>query len=543
MSQRSFGLTAAFWVGFMAGLGSFWEYDTWWHLAGGRLLTEIGTIPHVDVFSFTAAGREWIMHEWAWDLLLYSVYSWLGPAGATALKALVSGLIAMAMLHLARRRGAGTLVALAAVCLGLVAVEPWLNHRPQILQPLFLLIALHFIQDAREGKLRGLLAYPALMFVWVNCHGSFPLGLVLLGLYALCQMLGTEGGGLRASLPRLQFRALPVLALVFIVSAAVCFLGPNGVRGALYPLDYFDGSMSWATSTVTEWKSPNWHSEYMQPLGIIILLLVAALAFSPTSPALFEVLLVLMGLRMALTWGRSAPILVVFAVPLIAAHVTYWLDAVAVRGRGLERELDRLFRPELPVRRAVAWGLCAVLCIGGICMVPWDNDLSKLSLWQYPVKAAEVMEVNRLRGNMINVYHWGGYLLWRFYNQRRVFMDGRADVYGKAIWEKYRAVSNAYPNWKDVLDEFDVQIVLMDSRWTICRLLDASPEFCRVYSDSKASLYVRRDGPNARVVTDYEAGRLVIPRDSLPNRAALLGQSQPPMTRGVLGAAVPRAGS
>mgnify|MGYP002682877243 CR=1 FL=1 len=125
----------------------------------------------------------------------------------------------------------------------------------------------------------------------------------------------------------------------------------------------------------------------------------------------------------------------------------------------------------------------------------------------------------------------------------RVLAVSSADVYGKAIWEKYRAVSNAYPNWKDVLDEFDVQIVLMDSRWTICRLLDASPEFCRVYSDSKASLYVRRDGPNARVVTDYEAGRLVIPRDSLPNRAALLGQSQPPMTRGVLGAAVPRAGS
>ena len=118
MTQRSFGLTAAFWIGFMAGLGSLWEYDTWWHLAGGRLLTETGTIPHTDVFSFTAAGREWIMHEWAWDLLLYSVYSWLGPAGATALKALVSGLIAMAMLHLATRRGASTLVALAAVCLG-----------------------------------------------------------------------------------------------------------------------------------------------------------------------------------------------------------------------------------------------------------------------------------------------------------------------------------------------------------------------------------------------------------------------------------------
>ncbi len=532
INLRTLGLWIAFWLGFLAGLAPIGEYDTWWHLAGGRLIAERGAVVHEDLFSYTATGHEWIMHEWLWELGLYEVYSHLGPVGAILLKAVISGLIGVAMLALALRRGSGTAVGLAVVMLAIAAMAPWVNHRPQVLQPLFVLVALHLIQDAREGRLAGLLVYPALMFLWVNCHGSFPLGLVLLALYTVCQVLRTGEGGLRDRLPKLRFGAVPVLLVVLLLSSVACLLGPNGMRGALYPLDYFDGSMSWATENVTEWRSPNWHSAYMQPLAAMILLLVVALAFSPVAPGLYDVLLALVGVRMALMWGRSVPLAAVLCAPLLATHAAAWLNQVVLRGAGLEQQLSRLLHLHRPTRRAVAWGLLAVPAMVALWAVPWGTNLERqFAFTRFPVRAAEVIALNDLQGNMINVYHWGGYLMWRFYGERLVFMDGRADVYGEAIWRQYRKVTNSEAGWEEVLDRYDVQYVLMDSGWGICRLLDASPRFTRIYKDTRASVYVRNDGPNARVVEAFEKGRLELPPDDLPDRAAILGKTRPAVAK------------
>jgi len=48
--------------------------DLWWHLANGRLMIAMGGWPHVDVYSFSAAGHPWIMHEWLADLGMYLAY-------------------------------------------------------------------------------------------------------------------------------------------------------------------------------------------------------------------------------------------------------------------------------------------------------------------------------------------------------------------------------------------------------------------------------------------------------------------------------------
>src|SRR5436853_3586493 len=48
--------------------------DLWWHLANGRLMLATSSIPHVDVYSFSAAGHAWVMHEWLADLGMYLLY-------------------------------------------------------------------------------------------------------------------------------------------------------------------------------------------------------------------------------------------------------------------------------------------------------------------------------------------------------------------------------------------------------------------------------------------------------------------------------------
>ena len=41
--------------------------DLWWHLAAGREIVAQRSVPTLDHFSFTFAGRPWTHDEWLWS--------------------------------------------------------------------------------------------------------------------------------------------------------------------------------------------------------------------------------------------------------------------------------------------------------------------------------------------------------------------------------------------------------------------------------------------------------------------------------------------
>ena len=63
--------------------------DLWWHLANGRLIASTASIPHVDLYSFSAAGQPWVMHEWLADLGMYGLYQLGGLPLLVAVSALL----------------------------------------------------------------------------------------------------------------------------------------------------------------------------------------------------------------------------------------------------------------------------------------------------------------------------------------------------------------------------------------------------------------------------------------------------------------------
>lgn len=506
----------------MTGLGPLGNYDTWWHLAGGRWIVDHGYVAKTDPFSFTMRGQEWVMHEWGWDVVLYLVYRFGGPLGALVLKAFVAGLVYTAMFYLAIRRGASTPVALLATLLCSQAMLIWMNERPQVMQPLFVLCALHLMHSFRQGKQRALLWYPVLMVLWVNTHGSFPFGLVLFVLFALCELLRVQTLGLRRALPVLVTRPSLYLAIILLAAILACFINPQGARGALYPLDYVNGKLAWAVENVQEWKSPNWHEGYLRPIEALLLLTCAALALSPVSPAPFDLISVLMGLHMLLQWGRNGPLFATLATPVLAVHLSAWVDAVLAKRRQIEEELDAAVGPGQGMMRAATWLVLAFLVAMAVVKVPWRGGPDDwVSLKNYPIRATEVIAANNLQGNMWNIYHWGGYLVWRFYLQRPVFIDGRADVYGKGVWDEYRKLSQGLEGWQQMLDKRKVEYILIETSYASCRALDLTREWTRIYSDSTASVYVRTDGVNAPVVRQFRAGKLMVPKTSEPDPMAV----------------------
>ena len=82
-SQRSLLLAAALVVlaVFAAGLSKIADLDFWWHLKTGQLIVQQHEIPRQDVYSYTAAGREYVDHEWLFQVAQYLVFDAFGPIG------------------------------------------------------------------------------------------------------------------------------------------------------------------------------------------------------------------------------------------------------------------------------------------------------------------------------------------------------------------------------------------------------------------------------------------------------------------------------
>src|SRR6185295_20146881 len=48
--------------------------DFWWHLKAGEIIVTTRSIPKTDLFSFTAAGHQFILQNWLVEVIYYTTY-------------------------------------------------------------------------------------------------------------------------------------------------------------------------------------------------------------------------------------------------------------------------------------------------------------------------------------------------------------------------------------------------------------------------------------------------------------------------------------
>ncbi len=111
---------------------------------------------------------------------------------------------------------------------------------------------------------------------------------------------------------------------------------------------------------------------------------------------------------------------------------------------------------------------------------------------RYPVYAVDYLEQTEQADKRIyNSYNWGGYLIWRGIP---VFVDGRADVYGDEFLHNYRLTYDLTDRWQEPLDQYGVQLVLMESGSPLANLLEASSAWQLSYRDDVAVIFSREEG-------------------------------------------------
>jgi hypothetical protein len=109
-----------------------------------------------------------------------------------------------------------------------------------------------------------------------------------------------------------------------------------------------------------------------------------------------------------------------------------------------------------------------------------------------PVAAVEFLKSQRLPGPNYNRYGWGGYLIYKLYPEYRVYIDGRADVYGDAFFAEAMQTYDGAGDWASSLDRYGIKTVLISPDAPLASLLrNDQGKWKVVYEDNDAVIFNR----------------------------------------------------
>ncbi len=496
-SPRERGFEGLAWLALLAlfaalACQSIRSLDYWWHLRTGFWIAESGSVPRLDPYSYTAAGEPWIDVHWLFQLGLAGLYS-LGGHGAVVLGKALAALAVLGLLApigYRRERAALSIVPLAALAL---VLGDRLMPRPELPTFVLLAAAVALLERFRERGDRSVYGLVLVQLVWVNVHGLFAVGLALIGLYVLAEL----GEWWRARPdPRAGLR-LRRIGVAAALALAVSLLNPNGLAGALYPLEQLGmigppGARSPLGTLVTE-LAPTLSPQGATPHLQLLFLAIAAFALSGMligwrRVALSDPLVLLAFLYLGLAANRNLPLFAIAAVPL---GVRIW-----------NRVLDARPAPlKLPgTANAVLAGLLVLSTLDvasgryfgrqGELRAPGFGTIESL----HPRAAADWILRERPPGPVAHHMADGGYLIWRLFPAYRVMLDGRLEVYGARRLTELNLVSA--DRLLDLDERYRFGAVLLNLGFDYGDLLEwllRSARWKLVQVDDSAALFVRAD--------------------------------------------------
>jgi hypothetical protein len=421
------------------------QADTFYHLRSGREMWQAGTLLTRELFSWTEYGQPLPNHWWFGQLIFYGLFQLGGPVLLTV----VAGSIAFAALVMSwsLTRGRDELRILMLVALALTLPE-W-SVRPQVFSLLLTVIALRLVIADRPVVLIMVLV------LWANVHAVVALGIGIASVPLLDAILWN----------RSQIRSRAAIAAAAMVTPLAT---PLGVRFWPWLIDTVRLSRGIGLS---EYRAPLtlepvnvafW--AFLGTFGVVLFRHRTELSGADRATRVMVLASLLLALP-AVTSTRNVPFFVLVAAPAISRLLS------AVRTRRRKR----------PTR--VAWGMVAVaLTVGVIAIVArWSNDGATIG-WK-PMSPSAVAAVQTCPEPIYNGLYEGGYLIW-FVPKKRVFIDGRVDVYPRSLLLRAQR-ADVYGEYRELFSEYGIRCAVTRSQ---------SPLFTALRNDPTMQLAFHQDG-------------------------------------------------
>ena len=449
-------------------LDHFSDVDLYWHLRLGLDMLARGRLPTLVEYTWTLTGVPYLANDWLAEILLALAFRSGGFVGVALFKALVAATLALVLYaaSLLRAEGNSRAAGLAVGAMLFVGATNFIA-RPVLMGHVCLALELLSLELLLRGKRWAALGLPLAFALWVNLHGSWPVGVAplaaaLLNAFApfTWRRLGARAWPLEARRPLVLGAALSLPALLANPIGPRLLLRPFGMFGARPHL-----------GVIKEWSPV----PFGDPSAWILVASAALLAFAcwrgKRQLPFYDLGVVVATFVMASSTALYHLPYAVIAAPVLAEQLSG-----LVSRKGLEKPALNL---------AVA--AIALLLLGGVGfarvrLIPLDVR------GQIPVEAVDELERSGLaqeRG--FNYFDFGGYLVFRGIP---TFVDGRLEPFLHAgIFDRYVGVEDKAD--LDSLEKDGVRWILAQTGTRVAAAASSRPRWRALSRGPVGELYVR----------------------------------------------------
>jgi hypothetical protein len=446
------------------------HYDLGWHLAAGDLIRDRGNIPFQDSWSFTLGDQRWYNLSWLWDVIASALFQYTKYSGLIVFVVACGAVIVGYLASVCLSSGASAIavcVSVFSACLlypsFATAPNSYLAASPNISTMLFCAI---FYGECLKRTRCYLL--PLIMVLWVNLHGGFLLGFLVIGTFCGAALLRRDW---------VNFKIYGFAGVGCFIAIFINPLGWHIYDGLAATLGHF------VQAHITEWWS--YFRNMTMPgsiPGILYMLIFVALELRyrgsrpiPLEPRLLSWLFLFLGLYQF----RYMSFFFIFSTVPLALHID----------RLLPRRLN-----DLEIQKSLL-----VAGIIGACALPLTFMQTRPAL-ALPEMLSEqdslYLQAHFSHARLLNNWNVGGLLIFRTRGSVPVFVDGRAaTAYPDALLRDYFKLVELEIDetaWDTVLDKYEIDAVLwVKAHEQLRRFLVDRRGWKEDYAGSYESIYVK----------------------------------------------------
>jgi len=498
-------------IGFIFYICSFklMDRDFWWHVKAGEIMLQTNSMIDTEPFAYTRQGQPYLArHGWLSQIVLCLVYNLAGPNGAIFFRTIMVIIAFLLLLFIDKKNL--WLNSLLVIWAANVA-RPGYMVRPQLFTYVlfagFLLLAFRYLGVKRQysetadcQRKRILWSFVALQILWVNFHGgACIMGFVIVGAL-FCQEIFDfyRCPTLRHQSTEARYVKYIVVTGLGLMLASV--ISPNTYHNLTYLLNLLSDK---TIAFIGEWQ-PREVTTYIKELGPFWLLAILSLAISK-GRKIFSALVLLITGYMSMKAFRHEMLFVFSATGIIIFHLKHSPLYQNFIGRFLRKRLVAL---------STACGLLILLGFYTqtkyISFTHRVSHLAGYGVYDLARGAYDFLEQEGIQGHMFNTYGIGGYLLYRGYPHRKVYIDGRNVDYGFEFMNKTFFAGKDPNLWKELEDQFQFSYAVVDygvirekDHIPYCVHLGKNPNWKLVYIDDWVALYLNDIVHNKPVINKY----------------------------------------
>lgn len=361
--------------------------DIGWHIRTGQYILIHG-IPRYDPFSYSMPSYPFINHEWLSDVLIFLLYSLGGLYGVSGIFAI----FAAGSIWLGILRTRINIWTIAIISVWSYMLLLYSANRPLIFSWFFFSATLYIICSEKFlSKIVWIL--PLIILLWTNMHGSFPLGIFLISIGLLY---------------RWQRKELSLRKTSLLLSSCLLATMINPYHIALWQTVWQTVTNGIGNGAIAEWF-PAYYSPLFLSIFVLAviggtLIVIKPKLFSPLEKILYASLLLL-----CLISTRLTPYWLFIAFPVL-------LKGLSLLPKHAKTEKFYYLQKFLAV-------IIIILAIY-VFNTAYTQTQILSEEHAYPQQAIRYLKMHPIKGHLLSIYNWGGYLLWKLPDQKD-FVDGR----------------------------------------------------------------------------------------------------------------------